>query len=408
MAVTFDPAVGVRPQEVDELRQEMREAWQTAFREDGKALLNVDPETPAGQIIDSETALIAAKDSELTYLANMFNPDTAEGVWQDALAKIYFIDRKRESSTIVECDCMGRMGTVIPAGSLARTGEGRVLVSVNDATIPEEGTIKVSFKVQETGVINIAPHEVNTIITIIPGWDTIDNELAGVPGRLEESRAEFEARRRKSVAINAHGTAAAVYAAVAALDGVLACLVLENDMTSPILKYGVRVDGHSLCIIVYGGADVDIARAIFLKKDAGCGTCGNADIRHIAEDYYNAAYDYKILRPTPVRFRIRLRIQLADDASVEAVRLLREAVLTDFNGLSDTSGNGRVMMAETVRASRFYHSAICVAGVKELLRIEIAVKDGNFADYVVIRGDEIPVLDADDIEIEVVRDAQIS
>lgn len=408
MSISFDPESGVVVQPVDELRAEMRSIWQDAFREEGKTLLNVDPETPAGQIIDSETALIAAKDSEFLHLANMFNPETAEGIWQDALAKIYFLERKRESSTIVECTCTGRMGTAIPQGSLVRTDEGRVLVSVKAAEIPEEGFVVIPFTVQDRGVVYIGAHEVTTIITIIPGWDTVDNELAGITGRTEETRTEFEARRKKSVAHNAHGTTASIYAAIAEIDNVVACLVLENDMTSPILKYGVKVDGHSICAIVYGGDEAEIAKAIYLKKDAGCGTCGNTEITHIAEDYYNSSFTYKILRPSPVRFRVFARLQLADGASsVEAVRIVREAVLQDFNGLSKTSGNPRCAMAETIRASRFYHSVICSAGVKELLKIEVALKEGDFSDFVVIRGDEIPSLTLDDITVEVVSSAQI-
>ena len=47
-----------------------------------------------GQIIDAETLAITQKDAELAFLANMFNPKTARGIWQDALAEIYFIKRK--------------------------------------------------------------------------------------------------------------------------------------------------------------------------------------------------------------------------------------------------------------------------------------------------------------------------
>lgn len=68
----------------------------------------------AGQLITSETAIVQDKNSQLLFLANMFNPETATGVYQDALAKIYFLTRQPARSTVVPCVCTGLPGTVIP------------------------------------------------------------------------------------------------------------------------------------------------------------------------------------------------------------------------------------------------------------------------------------------------------
>jgi hypothetical protein len=65
-----------------------------AFHKDGQVDLNTDPETPAGQLIDSQTAAITEKDTELLYLCDQFDPAKNEGIFQDAIAKIYFLSRK--------------------------------------------------------------------------------------------------------------------------------------------------------------------------------------------------------------------------------------------------------------------------------------------------------------------------
>ena len=70
------------------VRDAVETDWQAAF--DNR--LNPDPATPQGQLITSETAIVQDKNSQLLFLANMFNPETAEGIYQDALAKIYFLD----------------------------------------------------------------------------------------------------------------------------------------------------------------------------------------------------------------------------------------------------------------------------------------------------------------------------
>lgn len=90
MALTFDPQTGFSADDVSDVRVAVAQAWKQAFRSDNTAELNTEPETPAGQIIDSQTASIAQKDSELLYLVNMLNPLKATGIFQDALAEIYF------------------------------------------------------------------------------------------------------------------------------------------------------------------------------------------------------------------------------------------------------------------------------------------------------------------------------
>ena len=84
----FDPRTGLYADEIQDVRRTVQQDWIAAFRRDGRPELNVEPETPAGQLVDSQTAAIVDKDNEVLFLANQFNPETAEGIWQDALAKI--------------------------------------------------------------------------------------------------------------------------------------------------------------------------------------------------------------------------------------------------------------------------------------------------------------------------------
>ena len=71
------------------VRDAVETDWQAAFGN----RLNPDPATPQGQLITSETAIVQDKNSQLLFLASMFNPETADGIYQDALAKIYFLAR---------------------------------------------------------------------------------------------------------------------------------------------------------------------------------------------------------------------------------------------------------------------------------------------------------------------------
>ena len=199
MAITFDPQTGLSAEDSETVRAAIVADWQAVF-DDEDATLNTEPESPAGQIIDSLTAFVTAKDSELLNIANQFNPLVADGRFQDAIAKIYFITRKTAEPTVVTCQCMGLQGTVIPQGAIIQNTDGYRLASNGEATIPEGGTANVEFALEETGPIDVGANTCTTIVTVIPGWDTVNNAVAGVPGRNEESRAEFEARRYASVA----------------------------------------------------------------------------------------------------------------------------------------------------------------------------------------------------------------
>lgn len=234
------------------VRDAVETNWQAAF--DNR--LNPDPATPQGQLITSETAIVQDKNSQLLFLANMFNPETAEGIYQDALAKIYFLTRQPARSTVVPCTCTGLPGTVIPgigsdAPALAKDADGNILVCQTSGTIPQSGSIVLEFACQVPGPIEIRQGTVTTIVRTIPGWDTITN-ADGITGQNVESRTAFESRRYASVAKNARSVAAAVYANVGDLDGVLDVCVRENKTSAPLEVQGVTLKPHSIYVAVVG------------------------------------------------------------------------------------------------------------------------------------------------------------
>ena len=94
MALIFN-TTGISAEETSVIRANIAQQWKNAFATDPTLPeLDTSAETPAGQLIDGETALAAEKDNEILFVANQFDPKNAVGAWQDALAAIYFIKRK--------------------------------------------------------------------------------------------------------------------------------------------------------------------------------------------------------------------------------------------------------------------------------------------------------------------------
>ena len=110
----FDPAVGFWADEIEDVRSDVAASWRAAFANSTDVPLNTDPESPAGQLVDSQTAAIAEKDTELLYLCNQFDPAKNEGVFQDAIARIYFLTRKGAVPSSAVIKVTGLPGTVIP------------------------------------------------------------------------------------------------------------------------------------------------------------------------------------------------------------------------------------------------------------------------------------------------------
>ena len=88
MALVFDESLGFSADSVSEVRAAVAAAWKAAFKSDNTAELNTEPETPAGQTIDSPTASRTRKGRELLCLAHTLNPLRATGLCPRAPADL--------------------------------------------------------------------------------------------------------------------------------------------------------------------------------------------------------------------------------------------------------------------------------------------------------------------------------
>lgn len=398
MALSFDPNVGIVVDSYSEVRENVRYEWQKAFSDEDN-VLNVDPETPAGQLIDSQTALICEKDSDILFLANQFNPEYAEGRWQDALARIYFLTRKRAESTVVDCECRGLYGTLIPKGALVQSTGGYQLKALSEAQIKSNGVVMVEFSVTETGPIPIKANTVNKILTVTPGWDSVNNPAPGVLGRNEETRAELETRRYNSVAKNAQGSVASIQAEIVALDGVLDCVVLENATNAEREEYGIAIEPHSVAVSVFGGSDDDIAEAIYKKKSAGCGTSGDTEVAWL-DPRSKVRNRYRITRPQSTPLYVKVKFKNSSNITNDIQAVVSAAIVKNFAG---QDGNDRVGMAQTLYASRFYATAVTASNVSDLLGIELSKDGESWSPSVTMSALEEPTLSASDVAVELVE-----
>ena len=392
----FDSNLGLILPSTQEIRDDIGAKIQAAFQtKPTDPVLNIEPSSPMGQVLDLLVAEIEAKNAEIVFLANMADPNTAQGRFLDALAALYGIRRKISEPTIVTVTVTGLRGTVVPYGAIAQDANGNQYRHnvVQGVTIPQSGSITTTFASIEHGAVEVAAESLNRIVTVVAGWDSIFNPAAGALGRDRETDAELRGRMAESYAINATGYVDAIRANLANLEGVIDVEVLENSTNLPVTKYGITIDPHSIAISIVGGEDTDVAEIIYRRKDAGCGTTGATVVEYFDEDY-NASYHYNITRPINGALKVKVET-FATYLTDDTISDIKTALVNDINGLGD---NPRIGIAQTVYASRFYQ---VVQGVTNtpLRLISIALDDGAYSQSIEIPATIEPTIDRDDITI---------
>lgn len=405
--LVFDENTGFSVSEVTDIRSDLAEQWQNAFKEQGRPALNTDPETPQGQIIDSQTAAIHQKDSELAFLANQFNPKTASGIWQDALGKIYFITRKQAINSIAVCTLTGRNGTVISAGSQIRSSYDQTLWTLQeDVTINtlvnNVYTASGVFTCQTAGAIVAGAGTLNQIVTTVAGWDTVTNASAAVVGSEVETQAAFENRRYNSVAKNSRSAEASVYARVADISDVIATYVTGNRTNVAVTVDGYSLAPHSIYVAVIGGTNEEIAEAIYNSLSAGCDYNGNTTVA-VTDEYTGAVENVTFMRPSDYPIYFRVTVQNDGNLPDGYENIIKTAISNNFYGTdSNTTINGenilRIIMNSDVYASRFLPS-ILNAGVNQILSVELSTDGSTWGDYLHIPITASPSVEDSNISI---------
>ena len=405
----FNEKTGFSVQEPQEVREEVAQSWVNAFKSDNTPDINTAPETPQGQIIDAETLAITQKDAELAFLANMFNPKTARGIWQDALAEIYFIKRKKAVNSRCYCILTGLKGTVIEKGSKIQSSADNTYWNLlEDVTINGNSSVTALFECESEGAIIASPNTLTKIITTVAGWDTVNNSQAATVGTLEESQQAFEKRRYDSVALNSVGTIASVFSRVNQIDDVVGCYVVDNktNIVKTIDDYDLKP--HSIYVAVLGGSNQDIAEAIYRSLSAGCDYNGNTTIE-VTDENTKAVESVTFMRP--VQQNVYIKVNLFNkDLPNDYETLIKNAVINNFYGLDlkvEIAGEtlSRIIMHDDVYSSRFLPS-ILNANINSLLSVQVSLDNVDFSDFVHIQLDKEPVLIADNITINVINDEE--
>ncbi len=232
--------------------------------------LNLDGSTPTGQFAYNFAASLLSIYQLLQEAQSSSSVFTAQGDRLNDLCALINVSRTEGAKTVCKsCALTGVNGTIIPAGSQARTTDDIVFYSSTEVTIAG-GNATVDFISQDFGQFDVEVNTLTTIVTEITGWNTVTNPTIGVDGADNQSDKELRNDVLTMSQNLARGYPGSIRAAVEGVAGVSQAYVYVNysNSTAPS-PFSIPAHGV-LVVIQYADQTLNplIAEAIFTKLPA--------------------------------------------------------------------------------------------------------------------------------------------
>lgn len=291
---------GIVIDELADIHQRLTEGFRKIYGDD----INVDADTPDGQMIGLFSQEIANINQMLTFIIQMLDPYQATGTWLEQRALYAGIVRRgAEYSRLPEVVITGCAGATIPAGTVfSDEARGRWVLE-ETVTLGALGSARTRLRSEILGSFPLQANASLKMETVIVGVDKAVATQAAREGVEEESDAQLLKRFMRSHSVNNYDDRDGIRAALLALPDVQQASVLENYYHDMDPKTGVP--GHTFNAIVIGGKDEDIALTLLKKKIGGCGMMGRHRITvDFAGAKREARFDRAALKPVKVRLVI--------------------------------------------------------------------------------------------------------
>jgi uncharacterized phage protein gp47/JayE len=319
-------ANGLQVASVAEITAALTSAFQSIYGSD----INVNSNSPDGQLIGILAQNIQDVLEILLQVYNSFNIDSAFGTTLDARVAMSGVQRKQGTFTQAQVN-------VVVSQALSLTGLDAVIANPNLTafTVSDDagnqfqlvtthafggaGNATLTFQSAVIGQIQTTQNTIQTIVTSQLGVTSVNNpSTAGdIQGLPEETDPQLKIRRASSFSLQAIGPADALRAALLNDADISDAYVVENDTNGTVNG----VTAHSIWVIVTGGTGPEIGQVIYAKKSPGCGMVG-AQSQIIARpqgNSFTAQWDYSLTQALTIRATLTPKIpgqtfDLAGDA----------------------------------------------------------------------------------------------
>ena len=268
-------ATGVTPGTLEGYIARYQDAVRTALGDTA----DLDPETPAGQLVAALSNAAIEIDEAVVSVGNGQSLANSVGYQVDDNISLLDFARILSAHSTVDVTLSGVVGTVIPAMSLAEDTASNRWTLTAAAQIGSGGTVAATMMAVEAGAITAAAATVTGIVTLVSGWEQITNAAAATAGRLAESDAEVKTRYGEDLGSRALGKLTALESAISAVDGVTHRVVHENKTAADVTTRNIVIPAHGVTAIVEGGQNSAVAAAL-ARQSGGAQTGGATTVTH--------------------------------------------------------------------------------------------------------------------------------
>lgn len=366
----YNGTTGTIIPDTSNIKEEVTEEYKTALGQD----LDVSDSSPAGRLIEVETIARKRVIENMALIANMLNPNQAFGIFLDAIAYLFDVERVGATSTRVICTLTGTPNTIIPANVQAKDTSNNLYYLENQTIIGSDGSTEAYFVAINKGAIECDANSLNQIVTAVTGWDGINNESAGETGKSGESDLELKTNL-PTKQYQGYSLLDAIRANVLNVENVESCFVIDNPsgIADTTKVPGKSLPPHSLYVCVDGGSNEDVAKAIFDKKSIGCdyaGTMETVTVKDSDQDY-QVSFDRAELKPIYVTVSVNVS-NLGGSSNINETAIKNAVVAYSLGQVEGVDG-----LKIGVNANAFELASAITIQIPELFIEDVKVSDNN-------------------------------
>lgn len=313
-------AAGLSTKDNLTLLADLTTGLQNIYAQNGETL-NLDSNTPDGQLIEIISELGTVVRELITEVYNSCDPDKCVGSVQDNRYQINYLTRKAGAYTLQNIEITtNKTATLQGLDAMYNEPEaaayslsddnGNVWYLVDTVTLTA-GTATKEFRAKEKGEVIPTIGTITNQVTVVEGVTNVINNVGATSiGYEEESDSDFRIRRSVSTTTRSENNLDTIEANLLNLDGVVEVKTHQNvgnttDSTGTL--------PHNIWVIVEGGANKDIAEIIYANM-GGSGTKGSITVPITSSSLQtlNINFDRATVVPLYIKFDLQPITTLAE------------------------------------------------------------------------------------------------
>lgn len=322
---------GLQTKDYNTLLDELQTNFSNIYSPSGEEI-NFDSSSPDGQITNILTEMGVVIRDIVTETYNSCSPSNCSGVVQDIRYQINYLFRKGGTYTIqpikitadrtVTLQGLDAQYNDVNASSYTVSDDNGNLWFLIDTTTIYAGETTLAFRAKNLGQVIPIIGTITNQNTIVAGITKVINDVGYTSlGEEQETDEEFRLRREQSVSQASQNNVDTIIGRLLQLDGVTDVNTWINDTNE---TDSTGTNGHTLWVIINGGANSDIADIIY-SEIGGAETRGNVEVVRYSQSKQPLTMRFD--RPTPVPLYVRFNIRVTGNENLINLDGIRDTII---------------------------------------------------------------------------------